>query len=151
MSQENVELTRLFTDAFNRRDVDATVAHLDEKSVWYPAIEAMTEGRKAYRGPAGMRRYYRDLAEFSVASQVEWSEIRDLGDRIDPEEGARAPEVPVGAGRVAPTRPMRRLLAAELGAEHAQQSELAPVQSFGDKDGEIAALPARRPQHAILV
>jgi hypothetical protein len=52
MSQENVELTLLATDAFNRRDVDAGLALWDKKGVWYPAIEALTEGRRTYRGHA---------------------------------------------------------------------------------------------------
>jgi ketosteroid isomerase-like protein len=82
MSQENVELTLRITDAFNRRDVDAGVALWDEEGVWYPAIEALTEGRRTYRGHAGIRQYYRDLAEFSDESRVEWSEVHDLGDRV---------------------------------------------------------------------
>ena len=82
MSDDNVELTLRVTDAFNRRDVEATVALWDEEGVWYPAIEALTEGRTAYRGPAEMRRYYRDLAEFAEESIAEWSEVYDLGDDV---------------------------------------------------------------------
>jgi ketosteroid isomerase-like protein len=65
MSEENVELTLRVTEAFNRRDVEAAVALWDEEGVWYPALEALTEGRREYRGPAEMRQYYRDLAEFA--------------------------------------------------------------------------------------
>ena len=82
MSEENVELTARATDAFNRRDVEATVALWDEEGVWYPAIEALMEGRTAYRGPAEIRRYYRDLAEFAYESVAEWSEVHDLGDQV---------------------------------------------------------------------
>ena len=46
MSEENVELTLLMSDAFNRRDVEAVVALWDEEGVWYPAMEALTEGRR---------------------------------------------------------------------------------------------------------
>ena len=35
MSQENVEIVRAAADAFNRRDVDAWLAHLDPDIVWY--------------------------------------------------------------------------------------------------------------------
>jgi ketosteroid isomerase-like protein len=82
MSEENVELMLLFTDAFNRRDVDAVIALWDDEGVWYPAIEALTEGRRAYRGPAGFRQYYRDLAEFAEEAHIEWSEGYDLGDQV---------------------------------------------------------------------
>ena len=82
MSQENVELTLRITDAFNRRDVDAAVALWDQEGVWYPAMEALTEGRRTYRGHAEIRQYYRDLAEFSEESHTEWSEAYDLGDQV---------------------------------------------------------------------
>ena len=52
MSEENVELTLLLSDALNRRDVDAWVALWDDEGVWSPAIETLTEGRRTYRGPA---------------------------------------------------------------------------------------------------
>ena len=52
MSQQNVELTLLLSDALNRRDVDAWVALWDDEGVWSPAIETLTEGRRTYRGPA---------------------------------------------------------------------------------------------------
>lgn len=52
------------------------------RGTWYPAMEASVEGRRAYCGHAELRQYYRDLAEFSEPSHVEWSEVRDLGDRV---------------------------------------------------------------------
>jgi hypothetical protein len=45
MSEDNVELTLRIADAFNRRDV--ALGLWDEEGVWYPAIEALTEGRRA--------------------------------------------------------------------------------------------------------
>ena len=60
MSEENVELTLLLTDAFTQADVDAVLALWDDDGVWTPAIEALTEGRRSYRGHAGMRQYFRD-------------------------------------------------------------------------------------------
>jgi ketosteroid isomerase-like protein len=82
MSEENVELTLLMIDAFNRRDVDAAAPLWDDEGVWYPAMEALAEGHRSYRGPAGARQYYRDLAEFSEESHVEWSDVHDLGDQV---------------------------------------------------------------------
>jgi len=82
MSEENVELTLLLANAFNRRDVDAVAALWDDEGVWYPAIEGLTEGRRTYTGPAGMRQYFRDLAEFAVEGHVEWSKVSDLGDQV---------------------------------------------------------------------
>jgi len=82
MSEQNVELTMHVTDAFNRRDVEAVIALWDEEGAWYPAIEALTEGRRTYRGHAEMRQYYRDLAEFADQGHVELSEVYDLGDRV---------------------------------------------------------------------
>jgi ketosteroid isomerase-like protein len=82
VSQENVELSRLLTDAFNRRDVEAVVALWDDEGVWYPAIEASVEGSRTYRGHAGTRQYYKDLAEFAPESHGEFSELYDLGDRV---------------------------------------------------------------------
>jgi SnoaL-like domain len=81
MSQENVELSLLAIDAWNRRDVEANVALSDPEIVWYPALEGITEGR-TYRGHAGQRQYYKDLAEFSEEGHVEFDEVHDLGDQV---------------------------------------------------------------------
>ena len=71
MSQENVELALLTNDAWNRRDVDAVVALWDPNGVWNPALERDMEGRRTYRGHAGVRQYFEDLAEFSEESHAE--------------------------------------------------------------------------------
>jgi ketosteroid isomerase-like protein len=82
VSQENVDGSRLLTDAFNRRDVEAVVALRDDEGVWYPAIEASAEGGRTYRGHAEVHQYYKDLAEFAAESHAEFSELYDLGDRV---------------------------------------------------------------------
>jgi len=82
MSQKNVELTEQIMDAFNRRDVEAAVALWDPEGAWHPAMEALMDGGKEYRGHAEIRRYYRDLAEFSNEHHVELCDVRDLGDRV---------------------------------------------------------------------
>ena len=80
MSGENVELTLRLSDAFNRREVDAGL--WDDEAVWSPALEALTEGRRNYRGVAGLHQYYEDLAEFAEGAHVEWTDLRDLGDQV---------------------------------------------------------------------
>jgi ketosteroid isomerase-like protein len=81
MSQENVELTLRAVDAWSRRDVEAVVALWDPEGVWCPALEEITEGR-TYRGHAGLRQYFEDLAGFSDESHAEHPEVHDLGDRV---------------------------------------------------------------------
>ena len=82
MSQENVELAWHLADAWNRRDVKATIALWDPEGVWYPPLEGITEGR-TYRGHAGVHQYFQDVTEFlSPESRVEYSDVRDLGDRV---------------------------------------------------------------------
>jgi ketosteroid isomerase-like protein len=81
MSQENVELSRRLLDAWNQRDVEATIALADPECVWRPVLEETIEGQ-TYRGHAGLREYYDDLASQGVESQGELTEFRDLGDRV---------------------------------------------------------------------
>jgi ketosteroid isomerase-like protein len=78
---ENVELSLDLNDAWNRRDVDAVLALWDPEGVWYPALEGVTEGR-TYRGHAGIRQYFEDLAELSGQGDAEFPEVHDLGDQV---------------------------------------------------------------------
>jgi len=61
MSQENVELTYGVPDAFNRADLDAYVALLDEDVEAVPRIVG-TLGQTV-RGHEGIRRWWKDLLE----------------------------------------------------------------------------------------
>jgi ketosteroid isomerase-like protein len=81
MSQENVDLSWRLNDAWARRDVEAVVAVWDPAGVWYPPFEGITEGT-TYRGHAGVRQYFEDLAEFSEENRAEYPEVHDLGDRV---------------------------------------------------------------------
>jgi ketosteroid isomerase-like protein len=38
--------------------------------------------RRTYRGHAGMRQYFKQLAEQLAESHVEYSEVHDLGDQV---------------------------------------------------------------------
>jgi ketosteroid isomerase-like protein len=81
MSEENVELTQRLLDAWVRGDAEAAVTLWDPEGIWYPALEWSTEGRM-YRGHDGMRQYYEDLAEVTEGGRAEFSEVRDLDDRV---------------------------------------------------------------------
>jgi ketosteroid isomerase-like protein len=81
VSRENVDLTLLIVDAWNRRDVEAVIALSDPEIVWSPAFEGSVEGRP-YRGHAGMRQDFEGLAEFSEESHAEFPEVHDLGDQV---------------------------------------------------------------------
>jgi ketosteroid isomerase-like protein len=81
MSQENVELTLLVNDAWNRRDAVAVVALWDPQGVWFPPFEGIMEGR-TYRGHAGVRQYFEDLAEFAEENHADYAEVHDLGDQV---------------------------------------------------------------------
>ena len=84
MSQENVELFRSASEAYNRRDVEARieVAHPDVE--WHPAAFRALIGAEAavYRQHDGMRQMFREVDESLAAAFTEWVDIRDLGERI---------------------------------------------------------------------
>jgi len=83
MSQENVEAFKRFADANNRRDVEALLKELDADVVWQSAVLGSLGGEATvHRGHAGVRKMLRDLYEAFSEFQVEFSEIRDLGDRV---------------------------------------------------------------------
>ena len=82
MSQENVEALKRGTEAFNRRDVDAMLQVLDPEVEYHAALPVLLGGTAAvYHGHAGVRELFRDLFDVLDEIHVEYSEIRDLGDR----------------------------------------------------------------------
>ena len=68
MSQENVELFRRSLDAFNRGDVEAWLATI-HPDVTFAPIRASVEG--AYRGHAGIRRFFAENQELLVRAYFE--------------------------------------------------------------------------------
>jgi ketosteroid isomerase-like protein len=83
MSQENVQAFKRFADANNRRDVEAMLEELDPEVEWHSAILRSLGGEATvHRGHDGVREMLRDLYEAFSEFQVEFTEIRDLGDRI---------------------------------------------------------------------
>jgi ketosteroid isomerase-like protein len=61
MSLENVEVVRIFTEAFNAGDIDAVVACCDPNVEFHSTFAAVGGG--VYRGHDGIRRWYLDLQE----------------------------------------------------------------------------------------
>ena len=77
MSQENVELVHRGADAFNRRDLDAYLALIDDDVELVPRAASM-EG--SYHGHGGVRRFWENLLDAFPDFTVEVVEVRDLGD-----------------------------------------------------------------------
>jgi ketosteroid isomerase-like protein len=61
MSQKNVEVVRVFTEAFNAGDIDAVVACCDPNVEFHSTFAAVGGG--VYHGHDGIRRWYLDLQE----------------------------------------------------------------------------------------
>jgi ketosteroid isomerase-like protein len=82
MSEENVEAFKRAFDAINRRDAEALLSELDPAVEWRGAVlMAMGGTQTVYRGHEGVRGWLRDLYETLSEFQLEYPEIRDLGDR----------------------------------------------------------------------
>jgi ketosteroid isomerase-like protein len=81
MSEENVEIVRAALDAYDRGDVEEAVSYIDPEGEFQSAIVGGAEGN-VYRGREGFRRWLVDLSESFEEVRNEWSEFRDLGDRV---------------------------------------------------------------------
>lgn len=83
MSQKNVDTFKRAAHAYNRRDVDALLRELDPEVEWRSAI-LMPLGREArvHHGHEGVREGVRAVYEALAEFHVEYSEVRDLSDRI---------------------------------------------------------------------
>jgi ketosteroid isomerase-like protein len=80
MSQENIGLNHRANDAFNRRDLDAFLALMDE-DVEFTPYEVAVQGGDAYRGHDGVRRWWEETLSVLPDIRVETYEIRDFGGR----------------------------------------------------------------------
>ena len=81
MSEENVELVRRALEAFPRGNMEEMLSYLDPEIEWHSAIVGGAEGN-IYRGHEGFRIWYADSFESFETLSNEWSEFRDLGDRV---------------------------------------------------------------------
>ena len=83
MSQENVEALKRAVEANNRRDYEAFLDEFDPDIEWHGIFGVMFGGEATVvRGHEGLLEYVRDRDEGFAVSNVQWSEFRDLGDRI---------------------------------------------------------------------
>ena len=78
MSRENVQLAYRAIDAFNRRDLDALLALMDDDVVAVARAAAMEGGQ--YHGHDGIRRWWREQLDVFPDFMVEVREVRDHGD-----------------------------------------------------------------------
>jgi ketosteroid isomerase-like protein len=83
MSRKNVEAFKRAIAAYNRRDLEAVVEEFDPEVEWHSLIQVMFGGEESvYRGHRGVRESVQDMDEALAGLRVEYSEIRDLGERI---------------------------------------------------------------------
>ena len=83
MTEENVEAVKRAVDAYNRQDVEGVLAECDPEVEWHPAVLIHFEGEaRVSRGHEGVREMLGDVFEAFAEIHTEYSEIRDLGDRI---------------------------------------------------------------------
>ena len=79
MSEANVEKTRAFIAAYNRRDFDAAVRDFDAEIEWVlPARQQSDSGR----GPEAALRFFEQIDETMEELQLEPQEFIDAGDRV---------------------------------------------------------------------
>ena len=83
MSQENVEVFKRGAEAYNRRDIDALLKTLDPDVEWHSALLIPFGGEATVsRGHDGVREVMGELYEALAEIHLEYSEVRDLGERI---------------------------------------------------------------------
>ena len=83
MSEENVDVFRRGTEAINRGDIEAMLDGFDPEIEYYAALPVLLGGAAAVvHGHASVRELFRDLYDVLDEIQVEYPDIRDLGDRI---------------------------------------------------------------------
>jgi hypothetical protein len=69
MSQENVEIVRRVSDAYNRRDVGAMLDELHPEIEWHPWLQLQLGGAATvYRGHQGVRKGSENLKKPSLRS-----------------------------------------------------------------------------------
>jgi ketosteroid isomerase-like protein len=83
MSQENVQAHERGVAAINRKDIEALLEELDPEVEWHDVFHQMLGGdASVYRGHEGVRELFRDLYEVLAELHGEYSDIRDLGNRV---------------------------------------------------------------------
>jgi ketosteroid isomerase-like protein len=79
MSEENVEKTREFIDAYNRRDFDAALAWFDSDIDW---VLPARQSSDSCQGPEEIKRFWRGLDETFDDLRLDPQEFVDAGQRV---------------------------------------------------------------------
>src|SRR5919202_3764716 len=79
MSRENVEAFLSAAEALNTGDVDAALSVVGEDVV-VVGLRSGVEG--AYHGHAGVREFFRDNEHNFDVFRLDYTDVRDLGDRV---------------------------------------------------------------------
>jgi ketosteroid isomerase-like protein len=79
MSQQHVEKTQHFIDAYNRRDFDAAMEHFDPRIEW---VLPPQQDSDSCRGPAAIRRFWGGLDDTFDELRLIPQETVDAGDRV---------------------------------------------------------------------
>jgi len=79
MSQANVDAFLTAIDASNRGEPESALVFVSEDVVFLPARSAVEGG---YLGHDGVRRFWADNAENFEVFEAEFTDVRDLGDRV---------------------------------------------------------------------
>jgi ketosteroid isomerase-like protein len=84
MSQENVDLLRRMTDAFNRGDVEGALALADPppEFEFVPSGVLIPDLAEVQRGPEGMRRLAEGFLRAFDDFHIEIHELIDAGDQV---------------------------------------------------------------------
>jgi ketosteroid isomerase-like protein len=79
LSQENVEKTRNFIDAYNRRDFDAAIADFDPQVQWVLPAHQRSD---SCVGPDEIIRFWEGLDDTFEELRLDAQEFVDAGDRV---------------------------------------------------------------------
>ena len=83
MSQDNVNALMRIVEAGSRGDVEALLAELHPEIEWHSAILVPMGGQTTVaRGHSGVPRMFADFYETFSEIAVDFSDVRDLGDRV---------------------------------------------------------------------
>jgi ketosteroid isomerase-like protein len=84
MAGRNADEVNCITEASNRRDIDALLESLDPEVEWTPAFPtSLGEGAvPVYRGHDGVRKMFREFYEALDEIHADYSEVRELDDRV---------------------------------------------------------------------
>jgi SnoaL-like protein len=79
VSEQNVQLHRRATDAFNKRGIDTLIALSDPSVEYHPLLSAI--GTPVYQGHDGLRSWYRQLDDAWEELRSEPEAYFDLGEQ----------------------------------------------------------------------